>query len=107
MYFQRSAINFSAARLPMKTGRKREEHPNARRPLRSDCAAYWLTVAVCGCVGGNTQPVKAPQGFSLEYAGTGTAAVAAHDQRAEVVSGEHKEILDGHQRFCKEMPRFV
>ena len=63
-----------------------------------------VATAVVGCAFGNTAPVTVPAKFVLDYQGTGSAAVAVRDQRADVLSGDRKETLVGHQRSLYGIP---
>ncbi len=57
-----------------------------------------------GCAVGNTSPVTAPPSFALDYTGAGEVSVAVHDQRPDVLSGDRKETLIGHQRSLFGIP---
>jgi hypothetical protein len=72
--------------------------------LISNTALALAAAAAVGCAAGNTVPVTAPFGFSLDYRGTGTVAIAVRDQRPDVVSGNRKESLFGHQRSLYGIP---
>lgn len=56
------------------------------------------------CAFGSTGPVNVPASFVLNYQGTGSVAVAVRDQRPDVVGGDRKETLVGHQRSLVGIP---
>jgi hypothetical protein len=61
-------------------------------------------LAAAGCAGGTVAPITAPAGFSLNYQGAGTVAVAVRDQREDVLNGEREETMVGHQRSLYGIP---
>ena len=61
-------------------------------------------VMVVGCAAGNTSPVTVPSGFALDYRGSGSVAVAVRDQRKDVLNGDRRETLIGHQRSLYGIP---
>lgn len=64
-------------------------------------------VVFMGCAFGQVAPVTAPTHFALAVGGGGALAVAVWDQREDVVSGDDKETIVGHQRSLYGIPYAV
>jgi hypothetical protein len=59
------------------------------------------------CAFGQVAPVTAPTNFALQVSGGRALALAVWDQREDVVSGDDKETIVGHQRSLYGIPYAV